>query len=221
MSQSRTLRVRKDVLAKNDEAAARNRDRLTDARIATLNLLSSPGAGKTTLLVRTLEDLKGKARAAVIEGDQETDNDARRIAATGARVVQINTVSACHLDASMVGKAMDNLDLSGVELLFIENIGNLVCPASYDLGERMKIAVVSVTEGDDKPVKYPKMFRVCSVMVISKIDLLPHVDFDVERAVENARKMNPDIIVFEVSVKTGEGLSEWYDFILSLRDELL
>jgi len=215
MTGRRVIRVQKDVLAKNEEKAAGNRSRFSAASVSVLNFVSSPGAGKTSLLVKTIDGLRGRARIGVIEGDQETDNDARRIAATGALVTQINTASACHLDASMVDKALDEMSLDGLDMLFIENVGNLVCPASYDLGEDMKVVVMSVTEGDDKPVKYPKMFRACSVMVISKIDLLPHVDFSVARAIENARLTNPDIEVFELSAKTGEGLESWRDYLMS------
>ena len=221
MSDGRVIRVEKDILSKNDDIARLNRSRLAAASIASVNLVSSPGSGKTTLLVKTLKDMKSKARMAVIEGDQETDHDAERIAETGVPVVQINTVSACHLEASMVDRALSGMNLDGVEMLFIENVGNLVCPASYDLGERAKVVVISVTEGDDKPVKYPKMFRVSSAMVISKTDLLPYVDFDVYRAISYARKINPALKIFQLSAKTGEGLEGWYDYLLSLRDEAL
>lgn len=216
MSGPKVLRIKKDVLAKNDEIARANRGRITAAGAVALNFVSSPGAGKTTLLEKTLTTLRGAVPMSVIEGDQETDNDARRIAATGAPVVQVNTASACHLDAAMVDGALSGLGLDGGGIVFIENVGNLVCPASYDLGETAKVAVISVTEGDDKPEKYQKIFRVSQAMVISKTDLLPHVDFDTERAAGLARKLNPDIKVFHVSARTGEGLQGWYDYLLSL-----
>lgn len=212
----RVIEIRKSVLAKNDEIARENREFFRSRNLAALNFASSPGAGKTSLLVRTINDLKTRVKFAVIEGDQQTDNDARKIEQTGAPVVQINTVSACHLDAEMIKKSLGSLDMGGARLLFIENVGNLVCPASYDLGEMMKVVVMSVTEGEDKPVKYPKMFRVSSALVITKTDLLPHLDFDVEMAVGYALKVNPSIRVFRVSAKTGEGLGEWHDFILTL-----
>ncbi|MGK7344369.1 MAG: hydrogenase nickel incorporation protein HypB [Candidatus Nitrospinota bacterium M3_3B_026] len=215
MSDLKILRIKKDVLAKNDDIARANRDRLAAAGAVALNFVSSPGAGKTTLLEKTLTALRGSVPMAVIEGDQETDNDARRIAATGAPVVQVNTVSACHLDAAMVDGALSGLSPGG-GIVFIENVGNLVCPASYDLGEAAKIVVISVTEGDDKPEKYPKIFRISKAMVINKIDLLPHVDFDPARAAAFARKMNPDIKIFHVSARTGEGLQGWHDYLLSL-----
>jgi hydrogenase nickel incorporation protein HypB len=213
---ARVLEIRKNVLAKNDEIASENREFFRSRNLAALNFVSSPGAGKTSLLVRTINDMKARVKFAVIEGDQQTDNDAKKIEQTGARVVQINTVSSCHLDADMIKKSLGSLDMDGARYLFIENVGNLVCPASYDLGEMMKVAVMSVTEGEDKPVKYPKMFRVSSALVITKTDLLPHLDFDVEMAVDYALKVNPAIRVFKVSVKNGEGLDGWYNFLSTL-----
>lgn len=215
---ARTLEIRKNVLAKNDEIAAENRGFFRSRGLAVLNFVSSPGAGKTSLIVRTINDMKARVKFAVIEGDQQTDNDAKKIEQTGAPVVQINTVSSCHLDADMIKKSLGSLDMDGAKYLFIENVGNLVCPASYDLGEMMKVAVMSVTEGEDKPLKYPKMFRVSSALVITKTDLLPHLDFDVDMAVDYALKVNPGIRVFKVSVKNGEGLEDWYNFLLSLSD---
>ncbi len=209
------ITIKKDILAKNDELADENRKRLKEAGILAINLVSSPGAGKTSLLVRTLNEIGNKARFAVIEGDQETDNDAKKIEATGVPVTQINTISACHLDAGMMRKALDTFDLDSIDTLFIENVGNLVCPASYDLGEKMKVALMSVTEGEDKPLKYPKMFRVSSALVITKTDLLPYVDFDITAATDYALKINPDLKVFKVSAKSGDALLELYDFILS------
>ena len=213
MTTPRVVRIKKDVLAKNDELATANRRYFSDQGIDVYNLLSSPGAGKTTLLARTLRELDGDHRCAVIEGDQETDNDAATIAATGVPVTQINTVSACHLDAAMVQRALDGFDLTGRNTLFIENIGNLVCPASYDLGEKAKVALMSVTEGEDKPVKYPKMFRVASAVVITKIDLLPYLDYDIVKAIAFCKATNPDSIIMQVSAKTGEGLAAWYDYL--------
>jgi hydrogenase nickel incorporation protein HypB len=215
---ARVLEIRKNVLAKNDEIARENREFFQSKGLTALNFVSSPGAGKTSLLVRTINDLKTRAKFAVIEGDQQTDNDAKKIEQTGAQVVQINTVSSCHLDADMIKKSLGSLDMAGAKYLFIENVGNLVCPASYDLGEMMKVAVMSVTEGEDKPVKYPKMFRVSSALVITKTDLLPYLDFDVEMAVDYALKVNPAIRVFKASVKNGEGLEDWYKFLLTLSD---
>jgi len=213
---ARILEIRKNVLAKNDEIARENREFFRSKGLAALNFVSSPGAGKTSLLVRTINDLKSRVKFAVIEGDQQTSNDAEKIEQTGAPVVQINTVSSCHLDAEMINKSLGSLDMDGAQYLFIENVGNLVCPASSDLGETMKVAVMSVTEGEDKPVKYPKMFRVSSALVITKTDLLPYLDFDMEMAVGYALKVNPAIRVFKVSVKNGEGLADWYKFLLAL-----
>ena len=210
------IEVKKDVLSKNDEIAARVRANLGKRGIFAINLVSSPGSGKTTLLVKTINDLKSKIPIAVIEGDQQTDNDAKRIAQTGVPVIQINTLSACHLDAAMVEKALPDLPFPGPGLLFIENVGNLVCPASYDLGENMKAALVSVTEGEDKPMKYPKAFRVSSVMVITKTDLLPHLEFDMARLLDCAGKINPNLNVFHLSAKTGDGLDDWYDYLLAM-----
>ncbi|VAX18533.1 [NiFe] hydrogenase nickel incorporation-associated protein HypB [hydrothermal vent metagenome] len=215
------ITIKKDILAKNDELADENRNRLKEAGILAMNLVSSPGAGKTSLLVKTLNDIGNKARFAVIEGDQETDNDAKKIEATGVPVTQINTISACHLDAAMMKKALDTLNLDSIDTLFIENVGNLVCPASYDLGEKIKVALMSVTEGEDKPLKYPKMFRVSSALIITKTDLLPYVDFDIAKATDYALKINPKLKVFKVSAKSGDGLLELYDFILSGANDLL
>ncbi len=208
--------IHRDVLYKNDEQAALNRTRFKEANVNALNLVSSPGAGKTTLLVRTITDLKNKINCAVIEGDQQTDNDAQKIRKTGVKVTQINTNSSCHLDAAMVNNVLDDFDLANLGTLFIENVGNLVCPASYDLGEKTKIVLMSVTEGEDKPLKYPKMFRVSTVLVITKLDLLPYVDFDLHKAIDYARKINPDIKVFTLSIKSQEGLSGWYNYLQSL-----
>lgn len=208
------VRIEKDILARNDAYAKENRDRLNAAGVFAVNLVSSPGSGKTTLLVKTIEMLKSSLPVAVIEGDQETSLDAERIRATGVPVVQINTGRGCHLDAHMIGHALDDLPLVANSTLFIENVGNLVCPAGFDLGEAHKIAILSVTEGDDKPLKYPDAFAAASTMVLSKIDLLPHLDFDIGRCVAHARAINPDIAVLQVSARTGEGMAGWVDWLI-------
>jgi len=210
---TRTQSLELDILAKNDSLATANREWLAERAITALNLMSSPGSGKTTLLVRTLRDLKADAPVAVIEGDQETLLDADRIYATGAPVVQVNTGAGCHLDADMMRRALDNLDLSDGSLLFVENVGNLVCPAMFDLGEAAKVVVISVTEGDDKPLKYPQMFAGADLLIINKSDLLPYVDFDVPACTANARLVNPDLRVLLVSATTGEGLDSWYRWL--------
>lgn len=213
MSQSRIVRMERDILSKNDAYAARNRARLVADGILALNLVSSPGAGKTTLLVATIEALGGAMPIAVIEGDQETANDAERIREAGAPAVQINTGRGCHLDAHMIGHALDRLAPEPAGILFIENVGNLVCPAAFDLGENHKVAILSVTEGEDKPLKYPDMFAAADVMVLGKVDLLPYLDFDAERCVEYARRINPEIEVLRLSAKTGEGMDAWIAWI--------
>lgn len=210
---SRLLRIEQDILAKNDGFAAGNRRRLNGAGMLTLNLVASPGAGKTTLLTATIAAISGDTSVAVIEGDQETANDAERIRETGVPAVQINTGRGCHLDAHMVGHALDGLTLEQGGVLFIENVGNLVCPAAFDLGEHHKVAILSVAEGDDKPLKYPDMFAASDLMILSKIDLLPHVDFDVGRCVEYAHRINPDIHVLQLSARTGEGMAAWTAWI--------
>ena len=182
-------------------------------KILALNLMSSPGAGKTTLLERTLADLKNEFKMAVIEGDVQTNNDARRVAATGAQALQINTDGGCHLDSSMVLEAVNKMNLEGVDILFIENVGNLVCPAEFSVGEDYKVTILSVAEGDDKPEKYPLIFAESRVMLLNKIDLLPYVDFNLERASNFARSLNKEIEIFPVSAKTGEGLDSWYDWL--------
>ncbi|MBU0752222.1 MAG: hydrogenase nickel incorporation protein HypB [Gammaproteobacteria bacterium] len=207
--ESRRVQIEQDILAKNDAYARENRAFLSGRRVFALNLVSSPGSGKTTLLVKTIEALKNRATVAVIEGDQQTSQDADRIRATGATAVQINTGKGCHLDAHMVGHAMQQLALSERSLLMIENVGNLVCPAAFDLGEAHKVVVLSVTEGEDKPIKYPDMFRAASLMLLNKCDLLPHLDFDVDQAIAYARRVNPGIEVLRVSAKSGEGMDDW------------
>jgi hydrogenase nickel incorporation protein HypB len=209
------VRIEKDILARNDAYARENRARLREMGVFAVNLVSSPGSGKTTLLVKTIELLKSKLPVAVIEGDQETSLDADRVRATGVPSVQINTGRGCHLDAHMVGHALDDLSLKPNSILFIENVGNLVCPAGFDLGEARKIAILSVTEGDDKPLKYPDAFAAAGMMVLSKIDLLPHLDFDVGRCIEHARAINPDIEVLQVSARSGEGMAGWIDWLIN------
>jgi hydrogenase nickel incorporation protein HypB len=211
------VQIEQDILAKNDAYAAANRARFDDDGILALNLVSSPGSGKTTLLVATIERLKAKAPVAVIEGDQQTSNDAERIRATGVPALQINTGKGCHLDAHMVGRALEALRPAGGAVLFIENVGNLVCPAAFDLGEAHRVVVLSVTEGEDKPLKYPDMFASADLMLLSKIDLLPHVDFDATACMANARKVNPRIKVIEVSARTGAGMAAWIGWLQAAR----
>jgi hydrogenase nickel incorporation protein HypB len=202
------------VLAKNDGIAAENRAWLTDRGVTALNLMSSPGAGKTTLLERTIA---ASARpVTVIEGDQETLFDAERIRKAGARAIQVNTGAGCHLDATMVGRALQSLQPQPGSILFIENVGNLVCPALFDLGEKRKVVVISVTEGDDKPLKYPHMFAAADLVVLNKTDLLPYVDFDVDRLARDARKLSPGLEVLALSARTGEGLDDWWGWLESM-----
>ena len=213
MTQSRMLKIEQDILAKNDAYARENRAFLAGRRVFALNLVSSPGSGKTTLLCKTIEMLKGKATVAVIEGDQQTSNDAERIRATGAPAIQINTGKGCHLDAHMVGHAMQQMELPERSFLMIENVGNLVCPAAFDLGEAHKVVILSVTEGEDKPLKYPDMFRAADLMLLNKCDLLPHLTFNVDQAIEAARRVNPAIQVIRVSATTGEGMNDWLGWL--------
>ena len=210
----RTIEVRERVMARNDACAAEVRQRLADARITALNLVSSPGSGKTLLLERTVAALGEALDIAVVTGDVQTQNDADRLARHTTRLVQaVVTNGACHLDATQVSAALDAIDLDRTRLLFVENVGNLVCPASWDLGEAAKVVVFSVTEGEDKPLKYPKMFREAKYAVLNKIDLLPHLDFSPELAIANARSINPALRFFLTSARTGEGLEEWFDFL--------
>jgi len=209
--------VIRNVLEANDRLAQELKDLFAQRGILALNLMSSPGAGKTSLLERTLRDLAGEFKMAVIEGDLQTDNDARRVAATGAQAVQINTEGGCHLNSSMILEALKQIDLDGLDILFIENVGNLVCPAEFDLGEDGKVTLLSVTEGDDKPEKYPLMFNLSEVSLLNKVDLLPYVDFDMERARGFMRALNKDIIIFGVSCKTSEGLEGWYEWLRKKR----
>lgn len=210
---SRTLAVEQDVLQKNSLLAQRNRGWFEAKGILALNLVSSPGSGKTTLLERTIVDLGGEVPVAVIEGDQQTLRDADRIAAAGAPVIQVNTGHGCHLDAAMVRRAVGELAPADGSLLMIENVGNLVCPALFDLGEAAKVVIISVTEGDDKPLKYPTMFAAAGLCVINKVDLLPYVDFDPDRCEEAARAVNPHLEFLRVSATTGEGLDAWYAWL--------
>jgi hydrogenase nickel incorporation protein HypB len=213
LSQARTIEIERDILSKNDVYARANRVRLAKAGVLALNLLSSPGAGKTSLLVQMIGDLRGRRPIAVIEGDQQTSRDADRIRAAGAPAVQINTGKGCHLDAHMVGHALDALPLPPGGLLMIENVGNLVCPAAFDLGEARKVVVLSVTEGEDKPLKYPDMFAAADLLVINKVDLLPHLDFDMAACLAAARRVNPRADVLQVSSRTGQGLPALYAWI--------
>jgi len=213
MTQARMVQIERDILGKNDALAAANRRRFAERGVFAVNLVSSPGSGKTTLLVKTIEALKGKHRVVVIEGDQETSFDADRIRATGANALQVNTGKGCHLDAGMVAKAVERLAPPAGSVLMIENVGNLVCPAGFDLGEAHRVVVLSVTEGEDKPLKYPDMFRRSGVMLLNKVDLLPHVEFDVAKCVEYARRVNPGIRVIELSATKGQGMDEWLAWV--------
>ena len=209
VEQGRLVQLEIDILAKNNDFAARNRRWFAAHGVHALNLVSSPGSGKTTLLCATIRRLAGERALAVIEGDQQTANDAERIRATGAPAVQINTGKGCHLDADMIARALPRLPLAAGTLLFIENVGNLVCPAAFDLGEAAKVAILSVTEGEDKPLKYPDIFAAASLVLLNKSDLLPHLDFDLEYALDCLRRVNPRAPVLSVSAKTGEGLDAW------------
>lgn len=219
MSQARMLSIEQRILARNDALADENRRWLAGRGILALNLVSSPGAGKTTLLVRTIEALQARVSVSVVEGDQQTSFDAERIRATGAPALQINTGKGCHLDALMVGQALSRLAPPADSVLLIENVGNLVCPAAFDLGERAKVVVLSVTEGDDKPLKYPDMFAAASLMLINKTDLLPYVDFNVDKAIDFALRVNPALVVIPVSATTGAGFDAWLDWVDAHLDE--
>ena len=207
------ITLERKILKKNDEIASENRTIFKEKNIFTINLLSSPGSGKTSLLEKTLEKISQNINTAVIEGDVQTDNDARRVGYYHVPVVQIITNGGCHLEAKLIQDALGNFDLSGLHLLIIENVGNLVCPANYDLGEDKKVVMVSTTEGDDKPLKYPPMFRVADLMIINKIDLLPYVDFKLENVRQNVLNINPKIEILELSCKTGEGFDNWINWL--------
>jgi hydrogenase nickel incorporation protein HypB len=213
----RRIDVREKVMAKNDELAAGVRRRLAESGVPSLNLVSSPGSGKTSLLERTLDALGSTLRIAVVTGDVQTQNDADRLAARTDRLVQaVVTGGACHMDARQISSALEEIDLDDTDLLFVENVGNLVCPASWDLGEDAKVVIFSVTEGEDKPLKYPRMFERSAYCVINKIDLLPYLPFDMERALACAREVNPSLRFFRTSALTGEGVDEWCRFLLEL-----
>jgi hydrogenase nickel incorporation protein HypB len=209
----RTVALEQDILARNQALAERNRGWFEGREVLALNLMSSPGSGKTSLLERTIRALRDEMRIYVVEGDQATANDAERIRATGCAVIQVNTGTGCHLEADMLARGLQHLRPVPGSLVLIENVGNLICPALFDLGERAKVVVLSVTEGEDKPIKYPHMFRACRLMLINKLDLLPHVRFDTDRCIAYAREVNPTIEVLCVSAETGKGLDAWYRWI--------
>jgi hydrogenase nickel incorporation protein HypB len=207
------ITIERKVLEKNDEVAGRNRQLFRERGIYVLNLVSSPGAGKTSILEKTLQELKGSMGVAVIEGDVQTDLDAQRVALYGVPVIQIVTRGGCHLDAGLVQDALKSMELNEIDLLFIENVGNLVCPANYDLGEAIKVVILSTAEGDDKPLKYPGMFLNSSVLIINKVDLVPYVRCDLNVLRNNALRINPALRVFEISCFTGAGIPEWCDWL--------
>lgn len=209
--------MEEDILGKNNLLASRNSGYFEAKKVLALNLMSSPGSGKTTLLEKTIIALEGKRPVAVIEGDQQTMNDADRIHRAGAPVVQVNTGNGCHLDASMIRQALDQLDLQEESILFIENVGNLVCPSLFELGEKNRIVIISVTEGEDKPLKYPTMFEHAHTCIINKTDLLPYVDFDLELVKTHALSVNPHLQIMELSAKTGEGMEAWISWLLDLK----
>ena len=213
MDGRRMVRIEQDILAKNQRHADSNRRYLAERGVFALNLVSSPGSGKTTLLVRTVEALQHRLPVAVIEGDQQTGRDAERIRATGVAALQINTGKGCHLDAHMVGHALEQLQPIADGVLFIENVGNLVCPAAFDLGEAHKVVVLSVTEGEDKPLKYPDMFHAADLMLLNKVDLLPYLEFDVDACIDYARRINPKLAVLQVSATRGDGMAAWLEWI--------
>ncbi|WP_242572374.1 hydrogenase nickel incorporation protein HypB, partial [Streptomyces sp. NP-1717] len=208
-----TITLEQRVLAKNEDLAAANRAWLTEQGIVAVNMMSSPGAGKTTLLERTIRDLAGRRPVSVVEGDQETTLDADRIKRAGSTAVQVNTGAGCHLDAGMMRDALTTLAPAAGSLVLVENVGNLVCPALFDLGERSRVVIISVTEGADKPLKYPYMFAAADLVIVNKIDLLPYVDFDVARCEEYARSVNPGLTMLSLSATTGEGMHSWYDWV--------
>ena len=218
---SQEVTIVRNVLEANDRLAEELKNKFKEKKILCLNLMSSPGAGKTTLLERTLTDLKDEFKMAVIEGDLQTDNDAQRVAATGAQAVQVNTEGGCHLDSGMVLDSLKALDLEGLDILFVENVGNLVCPAEFEVGEDYKITLLSVAEGDDKPEKYPLMFHISAVMLLNKIDLMPYVDFDLDKAAGHATKLNKDIEVMPISARSGENMEDWYKWLREKRAEKL
>ena len=212
----RRITLERKILSRNDEIAAGNRDWLAERGVVAVNMISSPGSGKTTLLERTLDRLQGRVRCGVITGDQRTDNDARRLQGRGAVVRQIETFNACHLDAERVGQLLPEVVEGGVRLLFIENVGNLICPAAFDLGEGFKVALLSTTEGEDKPLKYPALFSLATVAILTKMDLAPHLDWNLAKCRENLRRVRPGVFVFELSAKTGQGMDAWVDYLEKL-----
>jgi len=207
------IKLEKDVLSDNNMAADYNRDKFSNSKTLVINLMSSPGAGKTTLLEKTIEILSSEFRIGVIEGDLATEKDADRIRALGAQAIQINTNGGCHLDARMIAKTLPEFELDNIDILFIENVGNLVCPSGYDLGQNHKIAVLSVPEGNDKIPKYPTMFNRTELVLLNKIDLLPYLDFNVQEAIDDLKAINPDSKLIKISAKTKEGLDEWFDWL--------
>ena len=218
-SQARLIEIEQDILSKNDAIAAKNRARLEAAGVVAVNLMSSPGSGKTTLLVETIKALKDVLPMAVIEGDQQTSNDAARIRETGVAALQVNTGKGCHLDADMVSTAIDHMELPRGGILFIENVGNLVCPAGFDLGEARRVVLASVTEGEDKPLKYPEMFATADAVVVSKCDLLPYLEFDVDALIANARKVRPRLDVLRTSATRAPGLDPWVQWLQGLNGQ--
>lgn len=217
LSQSRMVQIETDIMAKNNGYARENRELFRDKGILALNLVSSPGSGKTTLLTHTIDGLKSELEMSVIEGDQQTSHDADRIRETGAPAIQVNTGKGCHLDGHMIGHAMESLAPKDESVLFIENVGNLVCPAGFDLGEAHKVAILSVTEGEDKPLKYPDMFHACELMILNKVDLLPHLNFDEDKCIEYALRVNPKIKIIKLSAMSGEGMDNWFNWIKAQR----
>ena len=213
LSPSRMVQIEQNILAKNNQYAHENRRYFSEHGLLALNLVSSPGSGKTTLLTETIMRLKDDISIAVIEGDQQTTRDAERIQATGVQALQINTGKGYHLDAHRVGHALETLNLADHSLLFIENVGNLVCPSAFDLGEAHKVVVLSVTEGEDKPLKYPDMFHAADLMILNKIDLLPYLDFDLDQCIQYAKQVNPKIKILSLSAKTGAGMEAWLQWI--------
>jgi len=207
------VKVFTNILKANENIAQKNRDIFVKNKVYTINLMSSPGSGKTSLLERTIDLIKNELRVAVLEGDLQTDNDAQRIEKYGIPVVQINTNGACHLDANMVDSVLESFNFKEIDLFVIENVGNLVCPASFELGEHDKVVMVSIPEGDDKPIKYPVMFRKAKVLLVNKIDLLPYTNFNMSKTKKDAMSINPEIKIFEISCRTGEGLDIWVDWL--------
>jgi len=210
----KVITIKEDIFGANDEKARRNQERLDKHNILTINIMSSPGAGKTSLILNTIKSLEGKNRIAVIEGDVASSVDAEKVQEQGIPVVQINTAGGCHLDANMMKNAMDNLPLDDIDLLFIENVGNLICPAEFALGEHKRVIIASLPEGDDKPHKYPLMFTEADVVLLNKADLLPYLDFNMEAFRRAVTGLNPEVKIFQVSCKTGEGLGDWFSWLL-------